>query len=263
MASAAPAQQLPILYNDLRPLSSVEHAGYRLRRQDTAPFLNQFHTVPITIDEFVMTQRCMPIVFSSGAEPVPLALMGLNEGVNVFIDENGALAEQNIYMPAYIRRYPFMLAKLQPDSDEMSLCFDPTSDIVGDFDEGDELFDGTEPTETVNELLKFCEQFEVAGKRTQAFMKELADADLLMDGEVSIQPEDSEKPFLYRGFKMINEEKLKEISAEKAQELVKNGALALIYGHLMSLSQIRDVFCPPGEPGQNAATARCAGSRTG
>ena len=29
-----------------------------------------------------------------------------------------------MYLPAYIRRYPFLLARLNPQSDELSLCFD-------------------------------------------------------------------------------------------------------------------------------------------
>lgn len=243
MASAAPAQQLPPLYNDLRPLSSLDHGGWRLQRRDTAPFLSSVHIVPVTIDEFVMTQRSMPIVFSSGDQPVPLALMGLNTGVNVFVDSEGRVIEQNIYMPAYIRRYPFMLAKLQQETDEMSLCFDPTSDVVGDYDEGDELFDAaSQPTEITRGLLKFCEDFEVAGRRTQQFMEELTQADLLMEGEVSIQPEGQEKPFLYRGFKMINEEKLKTLDAETAKKFVDNGIMPLVYAHLFSLTLTRDIF---------------------
>lgn len=242
MASEAPAPRLPMLYDDLRPLSSLEHGDWRLQRRETAPFLTSVHAVPVTIDEFVMAQRSMPIVFSNSDKPVPLALMGLNDGINVFVDENGALAEQNIYMPAYIRRYPFMLAKLQEGSEEMSLCFDPTSDVVGDFDEGDPLFEGTEPSEATKQILNFCEQFETAAIRSQAFVEKLIEFDLLMDGEMTIQQEGTDKPFRYRGFKMVNEEKLKELDGEKSGEMVKNGMLPLIYAHLFSMSLVRDVF---------------------
>ena len=133
-------------------------------------------------------QRHYPIVFSIG-EPVPIALMGLNEGVNVFLDEDGRADRPNIYIPAYIRRYPFLLARLRPDSDELSLCFDPSADAVGDFNEGEPLFDGDQPSEATKAILEFCEQFEAAGQRTAAFMEDLMKSDLLMDGEVAIQPE--------------------------------------------------------------------------
>ena len=250
MATAAQAPQLPLLYDDLRPLSSIEHGGFRLQRRETAPFLSSIHAVPVTVDEFVMTSRYMPIVFSTGEKAIPLALMGLNAGVNVFMDDEGKITEQHVYMPAYIRRYPFMLAKLQKDSDEMSLCFDPTSDLVGDFDEGELLFEGDQPTETTRQLLSFCEQFETSAVRTGAFVEQLQANDLLMDGEVSIQPDGQDKPFLYRGFKMVNDEKVKALDGEKLKEFAGNGILPLIYAHQLSLSLVRDIFARQVQQGK-------------
>ena len=117
--ASAPAFQLPLLYNGLEPLSSNLHSHYKARSSDALPMLAQIHAVPITIDEFVTAQRYYPIVFSSGDAPVPLALMGLNEGVNVFIDDEGRLLGE-VYVPAYLRRYPFMLAKLREERRRLS-----------------------------------------------------------------------------------------------------------------------------------------------
>ena len=242
MASAAPQQNFPLLYNDVIPLSSQDHANYKLQVRPKMPFLAETHAVPVTIDEFVMVQRHMPIVFSSGENPVPLALMGLNQGVNVFLDENGELAGAPVYMPAYARRYPFLLAKLREDSEELSLCFDPTTDIVGEYDEGEVLFEGGEASETTKSLLQFCEQVETSGHRTVAFVQELVDADILMEGEVAIDTPNSDKPFVYRGFQMVNEEKLKEIRGDQARKWVQNGMMPLIYSHMMSLQLVRDIF---------------------
>ena len=38
-----------------------------------------------------------------------MALMGLNEGVNVFLDEDGRARDPQMDIPAYLRRYPFLL----------------------------------------------------------------------------------------------------------------------------------------------------------
>ena len=240
MASAP--QQLPLFYNGLEPLSSELHANYRIRPANVAPFLRGQHAIPLTVEEFPLAQRFMPIVFSAGEDPVPLALMGLNEGVNVFIDAEGKLTEENFYVPAYIRRYPFMLARLRPDADELSLCFDPTSDTVGAFDEGDALFDGSEPTELTRNILSFNESFEQAGQRTAAFAQELRELELLMEGEVSIQHEGYEQPFVYRGFQMVNEEKLVDLRGDQLRKMAKSGMLPLIHAHLFSLALMRDIF---------------------
>jgi hypothetical protein len=230
MASAPQSQQLPLFYNGLEPLSSQTHADFRLRAFDKIPLLADQHAVPVTVEEFPMVQRFMPIIFSVGDEPVPLALMGLNEGVNTFFDAEGKLTETNFYVPAYIRRYPYLLARLRPDTDELSLCFDPTAGLIG------------EPTETTKNILQFNEQFEQAGARTGMFMKELKELGLLMDGEVSIQPDGAAQPFVYRGFMMVDENKLNELRGDQLRKIAQNGMLPLIYAHLLSLAMMREIF---------------------
>ncbi|KTE24151.1 MULTISPECIES: SapC family protein [unclassified Sphingopyxis] len=239
--ATAPANNLPLFYKDLVPLSSIDHTDYHARSLDTAEFLVGQHAIPLTSDEFVSASRYFPIVFSSGENPVPLALMGLNEGVNIFVDDQGKLINP-VYVPAYVRRYPFMLARLNPDSEDLSLCFDPTSPAIGKFEEGDALFADGQPTEPVNSVLEFCRTFEEAGQRTSMFVEELKKADLLMDGEVAIQPEGNDKPFIYRGFQMVDENKLRELRGDVLRKMMQNGILALIFAHLFSLQLMREIF---------------------
>ena len=241
MASTAPTQGLPLFYNELEPLSSGAHAEWRARRIEAAPFLANVHAVPLTVDEFVLAQRFYPIVFSVGDNSVPLALMGLNEGVNTFVDDDGKLINE-VYIPAYVRRYPFMLARLQPEGDELSLCFDPSSEAVGKFDDGEPLFEDGQPSQTTKDILGFCEQFEEAGQRTAAFVNDLRANKLLIDGEVAIQPEGAEQPYIYRGFQMVSEEKLRDLRGDVARKMIQSGLLPLIYAHLFSLNLVRDVF---------------------
>jgi len=167
--------------------------------------------------------------------------MGLNEGINTFVDADGKLIDQ-AYVPAYVRRYPFLLARLRDDSDELSLCFDPTAETIGAFDEGDPLFVDGQPSEGIKAILGFCEQFEQAGQRTTAFMQELISAELLMDGEVSIQIADNDQPFVYRGFQMVNEEKLRDLRGDSLRKMMKSGLLPLVHAHLFSLGVMREIF---------------------
>ncbi len=242
MASTAPQNPaLPLLYKELMPISQQEHGSWRYKTADSAKFLSSEHAIPVTVEEFSLVQRFYPIIFSAGDQPVPLALMGLNEGVNTFIDDEGKMI-QEVYVPAYVRRYPFLLAKLRQDAEELSLCFDPTADNIGKFDDGDALFEDGKPSEATTAMLQFCEQFEQAGQRTTAFMKELADQKLLMDGEVSIQPEGAEQPFVYRGFQMVDENKLRDLRGDALRKMMQSGLLPLVHAHLFSLGIMREVF---------------------
>lgn len=240
MATAPQNPALPLFYRDLIPLNSQQHASFKTRATDKATWLAGVNAVPLTVEEFPQAQRNFPIVFTAGDNPVPLALMGMNEGVNVYVDEDGTL-NTPVYVPAYVRRYPFMLAKLRPDSDELSLCFDPTSDLVGEQDEGQPLFEGADPSEATQNLLKFCENFEIAGTKTANFMAELKKHDLLMDGELNIEA-GQQQPFNYRGFQMVNEEKLRDMRGDTLRKLSQNGMLPLLHAHLFSLQLMREIF---------------------
>jgi hypothetical protein len=253
--ASAPQPQLPLFYNDLMPLNTRDHGAWRARSVDKATWVGNQHAIPLTVDEFAQAQRDFPIVFSAGDKPVPLVLMGLNEGVNVFFDEEGGQTE-DVYCPAYIRRYPFLLARLQPDAETMSLCFDPSSDLLGEYDEGNVLFENGEPSEHTKNLLDFCEKFEEAGARTQAFVEELTKADLLMDGEVAIQQNDQpDTPYVYRGFKMVNQEKLRELGGDQLKQWNENGLLPLIYAHLFSLDLMRTIFAKQTHQGKGPGAA--------
>ncbi len=252
MATAAAANDLPLLYKDLVPLNSNEHGTWKSRPLENAKFMDGQHAIPLTVEEFVAASRHYPIIFSAGDNPIPLALMGMNEGVNTFMNEKGQF-DNPVYLPAYIRRYPFLLAKLRPDSDELSLCFDPTSEAVGEFkkkSEGLALFEDGQPTENTKNILKFCEEFEQAGAQTHAFLTELNASGLLMDGEVAIQQEGTEQPYVYRGFKMVDEEKLRNLRGDELRKMNQNGMLPLIHAHLFSLQLMRDIFAQQVQQGK-------------
>ncbi|MDB5693781.1 MAG: multidrug transporter, partial [Alphaproteobacteria bacterium] len=146
---------------------------------------------------------------------------------------------------------------------ELSLCYDPTSGLVGEFDEGQALFDGDKPSEATNNILKFCEEFEMSAQRTVGFMSELQQSELLMDGEVQIQAPGSDQPVVYRGFMMVNEEKLRELRGDELRKMNQNGMLPLIFAHLYSMQLMRDVFGKQVEQGKGPPIPGLSGGTVG
>ena len=91
-------------------------------------------------------------------------------------------------------------------------------------------------------LTPMLRSMERAAQRTQGFVNELKEMDLLMDGEVSIKAANSEQPFIYRGFQMVSEEKLRDMNGDQLRKLNQNGILPLIFAHIFSLSLMSDIF---------------------
>src|SRR5690349_6998918 len=98
-----------LFYSRPEPLSKEAHAKIGLRRMDKPfAFAAQSHVVPLTVTEFPIAGLTYPIIFA-GEKHQPLAVMGINAQQNLFIAPDGAF-EIGAYIPAYIRRYPFVLA---------------------------------------------------------------------------------------------------------------------------------------------------------
>ncbi len=239
MASNAPVNTgLPLFYQSLAPIQSNVHMDLGLVERTNFPFAVGTNAIPITIDEFVVAQRHYPIVFTPQDNGAPLALVGLADGDNLFIDADGNW-KADAYVPAYVRRYPFMLARLTPEAQDLSLCFDDKTNLLSN-DASQKLFAGTDPSDTTKNILQFCEQFEVAVQRTTSFMAELTNLKLLQDTEANASINGQNVSF--RGFKAVDEKALQEIRGDQARKLVQNGMLGLIYAHFFSLSNMQGLM---------------------
>ena len=87
--------------------------------------------------------------------------------------------------------------------------------------------------------------------------------------EVAIQADGHEKPFVYRGFQMIDETKFRDLRGDELRKMNQSGTLALVMAHLFSLALVRDIFArhvsqgsgPQGfDPSATGAPAQGAGN---
>jgi len=226
-----------LFYSKPEPLSRDTHAKLGLRRMDKPfGFAAASHVVPLTVTEFQVAGLSYPIIFA-GEKYQPLAVMGVSER-NLFIAPDGAF-QMGAYIPAYIRRYPFVLAADETRTN-MVVCIDRAASMLGeDYDLA--FFDAKgEPTEYTNGCIQFCHDFEGEGRRTESFVQLLRDLDLFEVKRATYTPPNPDgtpgevQPVAE--YYAVSEEKLKALSAEKLRELFENGALQQIYAHLMSLS---------------------------
>lgn len=233
--------KLPMFYKQLVPLNLQDHGKLTLAALNQAPFASQQHLVPLMIDEFVHASYFYPIVFSAERESTPIALMGMNAGHNTYIEANGTIRE-GAYVPAYIRRYPFLLAKLSPESEQLTLCLDPTAPHFSSDSNPQPLFNDETISPLTQRILKFCREYEQANIRTRKFTEELQRLDLLIDGEFKIEQSGNPKPFVYRGFKIIAEDRLRDMRGDIFRKFAREGTLPLIYTHLLSLGKAPQIF---------------------
>lgn len=227
-----------LFYKQPEPLNPEMHGKLGVKSME-APFkfAKEGHAVPLTVGEFPLAAICGPIIFV-GDDKMPIAVMGLNPGRNMFIDDNG-MFEAGYYIPAYIRRYPFVYAN-DDSAKQMVLCVDRAAEFIvegGDMPFFDEK---GQPSDYTKRCMEFCNNFEMERQRTISFVQLLKDLDLFevkvanyVPGNPDGTAGEAQKIADYFG---VSEDKLKALPAEKLAELRDNGALAQIYAHLVSLA---------------------------
>jgi hypothetical protein len=237
-AAASPISGNLIFYTTPEPLSREVHGEMGVQRMEKPfGFAKEAHIVPLTVAEFTFAAISFPIIFA-GTERLPLAVLGINQGENLFVSEDGAFAMGG-YVPAYIRRYPFVLASDEAQQ-RMVVCIERTAAIFVDKKKADlPLFeDNGEPSEYTQNAIKFCEDFEGERRRTESFVKLLTDLDLFEMREAVFNMPKADgtfEPVKLAEYYAVAEAKLNALSAEQQAQLRDNGALEKIYNHLTSL----------------------------
>ena len=226
-----------LFYNKPEPLALETHGALGVNRVDNPyAFVAQTHVVPITVTEFAATALSYPIVFVGTETKTPLAVMGLRQGENLYVDADGKL-RPDAYIPAFVRRYPFVFANDESQS-RMILCVDRGAAFVSENPDVPFFEDG-KPSAYTEQAMRFCNDFETERQRTVSFCKLLQDLDLFESREATFTPRNADgspgAPQKIADYFAVSEARLNALPVEKLKELRDNGALGQIYAHLTSL----------------------------
>jgi len=226
-----------LFYKNPQPLSPEQHAGLGIKSTDQPfGFLREAHAIPLTVSEFGMAATAYPIIFV-GSEFSPIAVMGVRQGENVFVREDGTMVP-DFYVPAFVRRYPFVFAN-DEKSDRLLLCVDRDAPMVTNQPEIP-FFENGEATEFTTNAVDFCKEFERQRRGTVDFAALMKKYDLFEQKTVNFQPRDEQgkeagEPQKVADYWAVDEGRLNALSETQFNELRINGALSAIYAHLVSL----------------------------
>ncbi|MHA7858948.1 MAG: SapC family protein [Henriciella sp.] len=226
-----------LFYKNPQPLNPEQHAGLGVKTIDEPfAFLRSAHAVPVTVTEFGMAAAAYPIIFV-GQDRTPVAVMGVAEGQNLFVTDNG-MTEPDFYIPAFVRRYPFVFAN-DDQADRLLLCIDRDAPMVTNQPEVP-LFENGEPSAFTQNAIEFCKEFERQRRSTAEFTKIISDMGLFEQKSVSFQPRDQQgnpqgEAQKIADYFAIDENKLNELTDEQFNQLRSSGALGAVYAHMISL----------------------------
>jgi hypothetical protein len=170
------------------------------------------------------------VLFASGPSPVPVALLGLREGQNLFVQPDGSWL-RDAYIPAYIRAFPFIAVEdaankssfvgVEPDAPQLSTTH------------GQPLFEDGRPAAAFNEAVAFSRAYRESVVAAGNFAKALDEAKVLEEEEATVNFTAGGSAKI-RGFKLVKPDRLAEVEDATFLDWRQMGWVAAIYAHLYS-----------------------------
>ena len=231
----------PFGYGEIVPL---EKAHRVLMPAGTTPdFCRALNALAISYAEFVVAARDYPIVFASadrGRTYAPVVVLGLAEGQNLFIHQSGEW-DNTVYLPAFVRRYPFCLSKLYVDGEprgERVVCVARAYLDAG----GVALFDAAgAPTPRWQAAERLLAGFESDLDLTAQMCAALARMQLFQPFTMQVMRD--ERPALrLAGMHRVDEARLRDLKPASHKALVAKGYMSRIYAHLHSLENFARLY---------------------
>jgi len=250
----------PYGYQEIVPLTKQHRVVLPEGRRLPLVF-RSLTTLPLSYVEFGAACRDYPITFVSGDGGktfLPMAILGLENQQNLFVTENGNW-DAGVYLPAYIRRYPFCMTRVTVDGKEKAeriACVEKRAIN----DKGEALHDAKgEPLPVWEERRKLLFEYEADLVRSEEMCRTLAELELLEGFTMQAVPNQG-SPVAMTGMHRVAEAKLAALAPDTLKNLVQKGILARVYAHLISLNNFGRLL--DRRSGTQPASAK-AGSKAG
>ena len=224
----------PFGYKEIVPF----YKNSRVRLPDAGtlpPFCSQSNAIPLSYSEFGIACRDYPLAFTSsdgGRSFAAVAVLGMAGSENLFL-HNGRW-DPSAYLPAYVRRYPFCMARVTLDSVEQVerlICVEKSFLA----DNGERMFDDAGgPLERWRPIDKLLNEYEADLARSREMCAILADYALLEPFTLQAVLNEGGAMNL-GGMYRVEEKKLEFLNAAQHRNLIKKGIMGRIYAHLLSL----------------------------
>lgn len=227
------------MYQTLVPLKASEHRGLSFSPCAHYQFAAAEVVAPILIEEIVDVAHEYPIVFPLSSRQ-PVALLGLQRGRNVYVTSTGEWLAH--YIPLSIRNYPLVSRSIKSSSEgqppSYAVFFDPTAPHFSAADGALCFTPEGEPTSAFQRRLNQLQYYQQKALNTELLVDRLAESGLLVHRTVTIHDGNTSTSQL-TGVRVVDEERLRELSDSHFCALRASGLLPVIYAHLFSLVNLR------------------------
>lgn len=209
-------------------------------------FASSLHAIYLTQTEICRAAQDYPVVFARDANQsiVPIGLVGVEPGQNLLCDDSGRWYN-DYYVPAYVRRYPFFLARVQGKTNNLIICVDEKQlDSSGP----PLIDDHGRTTSEWSAIEKLVQEFDAHQQQSQNFCERLEAFELFETFDADFHPKPLNKkqvsghaklvePARINGLLRINRQRLNALPDAELGVLIRNNSIASIEAHLNSFNR--------------------------
>ena len=227
----------PLFYKKPVPLNKDQHGDLYMEPVNDFKHTKGTNSVYIAAVEFIKAARDYAIVFGKNTDGsvFPAVLLGLQNSQNKFIGKKGEWSVD--YIPAYVRRYPFILASNPGIYDTFAVCIDESYRGFNREKKGQRLFDENgEESSMLKQSIEFLKGYQNHIQLTNIFCKNLGDSGILEPVQAKIAKHGEERAL--GGFLCVSRERLKGLAPKQLAEFMLSDQLELIFAHLYSLNNL-------------------------
>ncbi|MFA3791250.1 SapC family protein [Aliiglaciecola sp. SL4] len=228
-------------------LNNVHHKDTRVLAHYAKEFADDVASVLVFPPEFVELQKEYPIFFQIDQQTEKyqcVAMLGLQKGENLFLNDTTPSGWDADYIPAMIERGPFLIGFQQQDP-----LSDPSPVIHIDMqhpkvsnDKGQPLFlehGGNSPY--LNHVATRLQSIHEGMAIQDEMFTRFTSCDLIEPVNIEFDLNNGQKCKLTGNF-TINEEKLAALSSDQLFELNQSGFLQLAYAVVASVTNVRKLI---------------------
>lgn len=224
-----------------QPLSKEKHSNAGWVMTNRYPQAQQDAIAPLLVDEMSHASAFYPMAFAKRGDGSFrfVALLSLEQSTNLFINLQHKWMVP--YIPAHYRSGPFNLLKTKANQSFMAVDIESEgfSEVASTgaqpvFNEEGALHESIKP------MMDFLKQRDTQQQKTDQIVEFLGQHGLLIPWENIPAMQNVEgQPVV--GLYRIDERALHGLSGDTLSKMMKNGAMAVAYSHLLSLARMTDL----------------------
>ncbi len=224
------------MYKNIEILDKEKSKKLKFDNVDTNEIAKNIGLIPLGFSEVWYASHNSVIIISSGENAEFLAFTGISPEISIF-------NKSDIYIPAFIRSYPFLNIEVKSDKEQLNsvIAIDKNNDSVGEnktyniIDKDKKLSkEASIKVELVRELNR---QRDVSKK----IIEELKSNDLLLKKDLKIRINNEEKTILNE-FYIINIDKLIKLDDKIISSWARKGWMSIFDAHLKSISNFEKIL---------------------